>query len=134
MEEIKKQVKLVLGNRPQIVFAYLHGSVLSSETPRDIDVAVYLFSEAFDTLHRHGEIHLSFAIPLEMELEKRLQRKVDVQVLNRAPLGFRYRVVTEGLLILDQDINLRCDFEYLSRVEYYDFRPRRQEYLREVIT
>ena len=118
----------------RILFAYLHGSVLSSENPRDIDVAVYLFPDLFDRLRRNGEVSLSFAIPMEMDLEKQLKKKVDVQVLNRAPLGFRYRVVTEGILIVDKDSNTRCDFESLSRVLYYDFRQKREEYLREVMT
>ncbi len=128
------KLKSVLANDPQIMFAYLHGSFLSSENPQDIDVAVYLFPEAFDRLHQDGEVSLSFAIPLEMELEKQLKKKVDVQVLNRSPLGFRYRVVTDGVVIDDKDSDIRCAFEYISRVEYYDFRPKRNEYLREVMT
>ena len=116
-----------------VMFAYLHGSVLTNNNPRDIDIAAYLYSDAFHELSRNGEISLSFAIPLEMDLEELLMRKVDVQVLNSAPLSFRYRVITKGILIVDKDCNLRSDFEYLSRVEYFDFKPRRNEYLREVI-
>jgi predicted nucleotidyltransferase len=80
------------------MFAYIYGSVLSSDNPRDIDIAVYLFPMDFEKLSRDGEISLSFAIPLEMDLEEQLKRKVDVQVLNRAPLSFRYRVITDGSL------------------------------------
>ena len=54
-------------------------------------------------------------------------------MLNHAPLSFRYRVITDGKVIVDKDSNFRADFEYLSRVEYYDFRPRRKEYLQEVM-
>lgn len=117
----------------QLLFAYLHGSVLKKSKPGDIDIAVYLYASAFDELSDNGEISLSFAIPLEMELEEMLRRRVDVQVLNRAPLSFRYRVISGGILIVDKDSDLRSDFEYLSRVEYFDFKPRRNEYLHEVI-
>jgi len=134
LKAIVKQLKLTLESHPQILFAYLHGSALSSEKPRDIDVAAYLISEEFDTLQNKAELSLGFAIPLEMKLEKILQKRVDIQVINRAPLSFRYRVINEGMLIIDNDSNKRCDFEYLSRVEYFDFSPRQKEYLREVIT
>jgi len=130
---IKKKLELRLGKQRMVMFAYLHGSVLTNHNPRDIDIAAYLYSDAFHELSRNAEISLSFAIPLEMDLEELLMRKVDVQVLNTAPLSFRYRVITNGILIVDKDSNLRSDFEYLSRVEYFDFKPRRNEYLREVI-
>ena len=133
IDKIKKKLKLRLEKQPQIVFAYLHGSILSDDSPRDIDIAVYLYADDFNQLSRSGEISLSFAIPLEMDLEKLLIQKTDLQILNRAPLSFRYRVITHGLLIMDKDSNLRSDFEYLSRVEYFDFRPRRTEYLREIM-
>jgi hypothetical protein len=133
IDSIRKKLELQLGKQPKIVFAYLHGSALSTDNPRDIDLAVYLHANEFNQLNRNGEISLSFAIPLEMDLEKLLMRKVDVQVLNRAPLSFRYRVITDGFLIVDKDSNLRCDFEYLSRVQYFDFRPRSNEYIRELM-
>jgi len=131
-DKIVKHLESELNNQPGVMFAYIYGSVLSSDKPRDIDVAVYLFPKDFEQLFRDGEVSLSFAIPLEMDLEKQVKRKIDLQVLNRAPLSFRYRVITDGKLIVDKDSNARCDFEYLSRVEYYDFSPRRKEYLREV--
>ena len=134
LKAIVRQLKNALANQSKILFAYLHGSVLSSEKPRDIDVAVYLISEAFDTLQTKAELSLGFAIPLEMKLEKILQKRVDIQVINRAPLSFRYRVIFVGRVSIDNDSNKRCDFEYLSRVEYFDFSPRQKEYLREVIT
>lgn len=133
IDKIKKKLKLRLEKQHQIVFAYLHGSILSADSPHDIDIAVYLYADDFNQLSRSGEISLSFAIPLEMDLEKLLTQKVDLQVINRAPLSFRYRVITDGILIVDKDSNLRSDFEYLSRVEYFDFRPRRYEYLREIM-
>ena len=132
--KIIKNLEFELNNQSQVMFAYLYGSVLSSENPRDIDIAIYMFPLDFEKLSCDAEISLSFAIPLEMNLEKQLKRKVDVQVLNRSPLSFRYRVITDGKVIVDKDSNTRCDFEYLSRVEYYDFSPRRKEYLQEVMT
>lgn len=132
--DIMEQVEHELSKRSEVMFAYIHGSTLSSGNHRDIDIAVFLFPDVYSKLTSNGEVSIGFAIPLEMELEKRISKKVDVQVLNRAPLRFRYRVITHGALIIDRNSNSRCDFEYLSRVEYFDFRPRRKEYLQEVMT
>jgi uncharacterized protein len=131
---IIKHLKSELIKQPEVMFAYIHGSVLLSENPRDIDIAAYLFPKEFRKLSRDAELSLCFAIPLEMNIEKKLKRKTDVQVLNRAPLSFRYRVIKDGKLIIDKDSNVRSDFEYLTRVEYFDFSPRRKEYLLEVIS
>lgn len=131
---ILKALKKTLSDRSELLFVYIHGSALSSDTPGDIDVAGFLSPEKYDDFRRNGDLTIGFSIPLEMELEKQLGRKVDFQVLNNAPLSFRYNVVKSGLLIMDKEANLRCDFEYLSRVEYFDFQPRREEYLREIMS
>jgi hypothetical protein len=59
--------------------------------------------------------------------------KVDLQIINVAPLTFRARVANTGVVVVDHVPDVRADFEYLSRYEYFDFRPRRQEYLAEVM-
>jgi uncharacterized protein len=125
-------LKKVLGEHEEISFAYMHGSYLTSESPRDVDIAVFLNEERYQRLSEAGEVNIGFAIPLEMEFEKRLRIKADVQVLNRAPLTFRHRVVQKGVLIVDHEVDLRCQFEYQSRFQYFDFQPRRMMYLQEV--
>jgi len=121
IDNIVSKLKKGVDKNPSILFAYLHGSVLSSEHPKDIDIAVYLRSNIYDRLTNQAGISMDFAIPLEFELERILGKRVDVQVINRAPLGFRYRIIKEGRLFVDNNSNIRCDFEYLSMVEYFDF-------------
>jgi hypothetical protein len=78
---------------------------------------------------------ISLLIPLKMELETALSGcKVDLQVLKAAPLSFRHRVVQQGVLVADNAGDMRCHFEYLSRYQYFDFRRRRDEYFRELLT
>ncbi len=131
---IKNRIKQVLEDRDEVLFAYIHGSILYSDNPKDIDLAVFLNPEKYDKLAHSGEQSIGFAIPLEIEIEMHLNQKVDLQILNKAPLSFRHNVITHGDVIIDKDSELRCDFEYLSRVEYFDFRPKREMYLREVMT
>jgi len=133
-KKITEHVDQILNERPEVLFGYIHGSILSSDNPRDIDVAVFLEPGRYQELVYHGEVSIGFAIPLEMELEMRIGKKVDVQVLNGAPLGFQYRVTESGTLITDKDSDIRSDFECLTRVKYFDFRPRVKEYLQEIWT
>ena len=126
------KIRKAIEARREVAFAYVHGSILDSDDPRDVDIALYLDEEAFETLRRSGRLSLDFVIPLEMELEKVLGRRVDLQVLNQAPLSFRARVVSQWKVVVDSDSTARSDFEYLARYEYFDFRPRREAYLAEV--
>jgi predicted nucleotidyltransferase len=133
VEEKERVVQGVLAKHPEVIFAYMHGSSLSSLEPRDVDIAVYLIPARYAELKGRAEISVGYAIPLEMEMERALGQRVDVQVLNSAPLSFRYRVVSSGRLLADNAPDERADFESLTRVEYYDFRPRLEEYLREAV-
>lgn len=136
MEKIKitKHIAEILDERPDILFGYIHGSILSSGNPRDIDIAVFIDPGLYKELGAKGEVNIGFAIPLEMDLEQRIGKKVDVQILNGAPLGFQFRVINSGTLVTDRDSDKRADFECMTRVKYFDFRPRVEEYLREITT
>jgi len=132
--KLTKYIAAILDERSEVLFGYIHGSISSSDNPRDIDVAVFIDPGLYEELVARGEVNIGFAIPLEMELEKMVDGKVDVQILNGAPLGFQYRVINGGSLVTDKDSDMRADFECMTRVKYFDFRPRVQEYLREITT
>ena len=127
-------VKSELQSRNEIVFAYLHGSFVESESYNDIDLALFLHPPVYKRLSESGGLSLEFVIPLEQRLERELEIPIDIQILNEAPLAFKYRVISTGRLILDGDTDLRMDFEYLSNVQYFDFRPRQKEYMKEAIS
>ena len=57
--------------------------------------------------------------------------RCDVRVINDAPLGFVYNVLTKKILLFDRDGKLAC-FESLVLREYFDFRHLLEEYLGEV--
>lgn len=123
----------VLRAHPEIVFAYLHGSFLTGNQPRDVDLAVFAVTSTFQALEQTHQVAMELAIPLEMEIQEAIGLPVDLQVLNQAPLEFRCRVVDHGQLLLDRDPNLREDFELLTRKEYWDFRPILEEHLQEAL-
>ena len=134
INKIKKMINEVLGKRTEVLFGYLHGSVFSSKEPHDIDIAIFINPEDYERLHNSGEISIGFAIPVEMELEEKISMKIDLQLLNDAPLRFKYMVISNGEVVIDNESDIRIDFESISRVEYFDFRPKREEYLKEVFS
>ena len=54
---------------------------------------------------------------------------VDVRILNYAPIAFQYNVIKEGAIVLDNDKDLRADFESLVFKKYFDYIHLRNEYL-----
>ena len=130
--EIAKKISMILKGRSEILFGYMHGSVLSSNEPNDIDIAIFIENGFYKELVVKGETSIGYSIPLEMDIEKTISEKADVQILNKAPLSFQYRVISNGVILKDSYYNNRVDFEYITRVKYFDFRPRIEEYLREI--
>lgn len=114
--------------RPEIVFAYLHGSFLAGGAYRDIDLAVWLDPSRVARRDRQR-----YALDLSVDLHLGLKQPVDVRALNDVPLAFRYQALKgRPLLVRDQ--------EFLDEVrartwdEYFDFLPFARRYLREALS
>ncbi|MGQ4872052.1 MAG: type VII toxin-antitoxin system MntA family adenylyltransferase antitoxin [Candidatus Thorarchaeota archaeon] len=102
-----------------VVLAYLHGSYASeTATPlSDIDIAILLAKEVprsdYARILRDLTFDLSQLIP---DIE------VDIQILNHAPVEFRYNVIKGGRVIYCADDNIRASFETQTLIEYLDFK------------
>ncbi len=86
-------VRKVLENDGDVVLAVVHGSFVSREPFRDVDVAVYL---------RGGVDALDKKLELERVLETETGLPVDVSVLNEAPVWFVRRVLAEGTVLVER--------------------------------
>jgi len=124
VSEIKEKLRRALEKHPEVVFAYLHGSILETGHPRDVDVAVYV-----EGIENSLEYELSIAV----ELERCLGKDVDVRILNDAPPAFRYRVVSRGEVILSRDEEKRLNFVERTVEEYLDFEPLERAARRELL-
>ena len=122
---ISRKISSYLNDQYQdIVFAYLFGSFVTEERFNDIDVAVFI---------KNSEVKiLEFELDLENELEKVVRVRIDVRVINGAPLAFSQNVIRSGKVIVDREPNLRADFEGRILKQYFDFSPFRRRYLAEV--
>lgn len=124
IDELRERLRERLSSRPEISFAYLHGSSTEGIPFRDLDVAVYLRSsqvgDPFD-----------YETALSVELTRELSFPVDVHVLNGARLGFQHRALQgEPLLVRDED-RLTCFIERVAR-QYMEFAYLGRRYLLDV--
>jgi len=114
-ERLTRAIKGRLLQERDIVFAYLHGSFLTEESFRDIDVGIFS-GVAKD---------LSFESDLSFELSTAIGYELDVRVINGAPVAFQMAALRNGRLLLSRNDNARTDFiENVGRRyrEYAHFR------------
>ncbi|MDP1946707.1 MAG: nucleotidyltransferase domain-containing protein [Nitrospirota bacterium] len=104
-----------LAKEPAVAFAYLHGSLLDSETVHDVDVGLYL---------RESDAERSAAVTLDLSarLTAAAGLPVDVRALNEAPLPFLYHVLRGRLLVCRDEDLLTTMLEDVAR-RYLDLAP-----------
>ena len=124
-EECINAISSFLQHHSEIFAVYLFGSFVTKESFADIDLGVLLRREPKDILE--------YEIELESKLEKLERFRLDVRVLNKAPISFAQNVIRYGRLILDREPNIRSDFESYVLKKYFDFVRFRRMYLAEVI-
>ena len=114
-ESAVRKLKILLAPQNEIVFAYLHGSFLLNDAFRDVDIAVFLAPGA-----TRPSDDVEYEIELSLRLEKALGLPMDVKIINRVPLSFRYHA-SRGILLLSRDESVRENFLSRTWSEYFDF-------------
>jgi predicted nucleotidyltransferase len=123
VEALQKHLK----GRPEIMCAYLHGSFLDGGPYRDVDVAVWV-----DPVRYNTDGSSQYAIDLSTQLSVALGQPVEVQVLNRAPLAFRYHAL-KGRPVVVRDWAWLDELRARTWDDYFDFLPFSRQYLRELL-
>lgn len=124
--ELESAAKAFLAAKDGILFAYIHGSFVTGERFRDIDIAVFLANP-------HGR-RIEEELSLESELSLVMKNlPVDLRIMNDAPLSFRYNVIRYGRPVFVRDSDARFEFEESTLRNYFDFAPYREMYLRETL-
>ena len=108
-------LKEALSADARVRFAYLFGSHARGDAlpTSDIDVAVHLMPDSDST-----EAHLELAALATTALGT---DHVDLVILDRAPISFRYRVVRDRRVLVDRDPAFRAAFESRTVREGWDF-------------
>src|SRR3990170_6876118 len=112
-----------LDSLPEVVFAYLFGS-LARDKPAplsDVDIALYL-SEPCDPAEQKLRILGDLMRILETD-------EIDLILLNTSSLPLKARIVAQKRILTDKDPFLRHRFESLVLREYFDFSIRETDIL-----
>ncbi len=96
-KESIESLRQLLGKHDEVILAYLFGSMVESDfSGHDVDLALKLRSKKdFDTLSiLVGEVARILKVP---------EDKVDVVNIDRAGLPLKYRVLTQGIKLVDKN-------------------------------
>jgi predicted nucleotidyltransferase len=117
---ITEKIAAAVASRPEVLEAYLFGSVARGEEQPHSDVDVAVFVEP-DACHKPG-----FGIGAEMgaELQAALKRSdVDVVVLNDAAPLLYHRVLRDGVRVYSRDLVATTRREGYALSRYCDYVP-----------
>jgi hypothetical protein len=126
-DALRESIRDALAGRSDLSFAYLHGSFLTRDRFRDIDIALHLKKVPSSTVQAELDI--------ETELIEAVGGvyPVDVRILNTAPVSFRYSVIKNGEPVWVADEEARTVFVETTLSRYFDFAPFHKRYLRETL-
>lgn len=114
---------------PSIAAAWLFGSAArgTAQAGSDVDIAVLLSRDPAPTLD-------GLRLDLRDTLEGLVGRKVDLVVLNNAPVDLIHRVLRDGRLLVDRKPSVRVRFEVRARNKYFDLLPILRHYRQRTFT
>ncbi len=118
---LKQKMEHILASSEKVKFAYLFGSqAKGSPGPlSDIDIAVF-----FDETEYNQGNAFEDENELMFKLEKTLApERVDLVVLNKAPVFLRHQILKNGELILCRADKERIRFHEATMRLYLDFQP-----------
>jgi len=98
----------------EILSAYVFGSHAKGEagSQSDLDIALLL--------EKHTEQKFDY-LGFKVELERALDKDVDLVILNTAGEPIKHQVRRDGAIVFDRDPEKRKHFEIMSRKYYQDF-------------
>jgi len=116
---LRQALASLLQHQP-VSLAYLYGSAVTGlVTPfSDVDIGLVV-SATLTPLKR-----LKLMLRLQVDLADRCDiPNADVRILDDAPLVFRGRVVSDGILLYARNEHERVEFETTTRAAYFDYLP-----------
>lgn len=121
-----EKIGCILGRHSEILFAYAFGSFIEQIPFRDIDIGLYMKSDAAPDSRFKYEDELAE----EIRRELRLPFPIDVRLINDAPVAFQFHAI-RGVLIVDRNPDARAVLQAHIISRYLDMKPFLQHYLKE---
>lgn len=108
-----------------IITAYLFGSYATDKIAplSDVDIAVLLDRQFPKDNYFDKQLDLIGEIAHILRTDE-----VDIVVLNRAPVDFRYSIISKSTILVEKDNRQRVDFETKAAGKYLDTQRIRDEY------
>ncbi len=119
-DQIQARLREILESRPEILEAYLFGSVSrgNAQPHSDLDVAVVLDGARID------QSGFGFQAALTADLMAGLgTNAVDVVILNHASPLIYHRVLRDGIRLFSRDLRATTTREAQALSRYFDFIP-----------
>ena len=114
-EIILNILKEVLTRDGRIVFAYVYGSFVKEESFRDIDLGIYVINRDENPFIISSDMQIQLSHVAKKRGVNIIADHFDVRIINDAPFTFLKRVFKEGVLLVDNDPDLRTNIvEYVS--------------------
>ena len=114
-EIILNILKEVLTRDGRIVFAYVYGSFVKEESFRNIDLGIYVINRDENPFIISSDIQIQLSHVAKKRGVNIIADHFDVRIINDAPFTFLKRVFKEGVLLVDNDPDLRTNIvEYVS--------------------
>ena len=121
MDEIKNTLNGYLQKHPEIVVAYIFGSLAQGKTNAlsDIDIAIITDSQQINNkTYRYG-----YKAEILTDLIKLLKtNNIDLVILNKANTLLKHRVLHNGILIYSKNERERINFQIDTINKYNDFK------------
>jgi uncharacterized protein len=112
-------IQAYLAGRPDVVVAYLFGSVARNQANdlSDVDIAILLTPDlaAHEMVERQLQLMVGLA-PFS-------SHEIQVVILNQVSPLLAYEVVRDGLLLYEQDERVRVAYEVGVMKRYFDVKP-----------
>lgn len=123
--EITARLERILTADPDVILAYLFGSMARNDSSRtsDIDVAVVVKEDCALT---GKKLQLLLDVSRGLDLDD-----VDLVMLNKAPLTLKARAVRDGIVLVEKEPFFRHAFESLVMRKYFDFSIKEKNILEE---
>lgn len=117
-KQVEQRLRSLFASSPDVVFAYLFGSLARGKGGplSDVDIAVFLDPLPDDSLNRQLLLADQVARALGVS-------EVDLVVLNTAPLPLAYRVLRDGVLLFCRDRDRQVAYQARVVSMYLDFAP-----------
>jgi predicted nucleotidyltransferase len=127
-EALARRIPLMAKNLsllPEVAAVYLFGSFARGKTRRGSDVDIAIFTREFPSARPRHRPRSEYVATVSKALGT---DKVDVVILNRAPVVLRHEVFRDGKLLFIRDRGGLSRFRVRSSREYLDTIPLRRTF------